>query len=132
MSKVIPDWTESKFWSFIRSALRSAANKYPVKWEVLKESKRPYGGADKRTKWEYRCALCKKWKKGSDVSVDHIIPAGSLNNYNDLVPFVQRLFVSKDGLQVLCSVCHGAKTSQEREATKIAKQGSADVHSSSN
>ena len=33
-----PTWTEARFWSFIRSALRYAWNKYPVKFEVLKEA----------------------------------------------------------------------------------------------
>ena len=33
-----PAWTEARFWTFVRSALRSAWNRYPVKFEVLKEA----------------------------------------------------------------------------------------------
>lgn len=109
-----PAWTEAKYWSFLRSALRSAASKWPPKWEVLKKAKRPYVGPDKRTKWEYLCNTCQQWKKQKEISVDHTVPAGSLGKYEDVVGFIQRLFVGEDGLQVLCSVCHGIKTQGER------------------
>lgn len=80
----------------------------------MNEAKREYKGVVKNQKWEYKCAECKKWHKAKDVSVDHIVPAGSLNTYDDLVPFVQRLFCSVEGLQVLCRTCHNTKTQQER------------------
>jgi len=109
-----PSWSEAKFWGFLRSALRSAYNKYPPKWEVLRAAKRPYKGKDKRQKWEFQCNSCKKWKKQKDVSVDHIVPAGALSSYEDIVGFTQRLFVGTDGLQVLCKECHHSKTQEER------------------
>jgi 5-methylcytosine-specific restriction endonuclease McrA len=107
-------WTEAKFWSFIRSGLRSTYNKWPPKWEVLKEAKRPYTGQSKQQKWEYLCSSCNKYYKQKDISVDHIVPAGSLNNFSDLAGFVERLFVDTSGLQVLCTECHRLKTKDDK------------------
>lgn len=114
-----PEWSTAKYWGFLRSALRSAYNKWPPKWKVLNAAKRAYKGKNKSQKWEYRCAICKKWHKAKDVSVDHIIPAGSLNSYDDLVPFVQKLFCAEEGLQVLCTACHHSKTQEERRSNVL-------------
>ncbi len=109
-----PAWSTAKFWGFLRSGLRSTYNKWPAKWEVLKAAKRPYTGKGKQQKWEFQCSECKKWHKQKDVSVDHIIPAGALNTFEDIPGFVERLFVGQDGLQILCAVCHNKKTQEER------------------
>lgn len=109
-----PSWTTAKFFGFLRSALRAGYNKWPAKWDVLTEAKREYKGADKRCKWEYKCAECEKYYKAKEVSVDHIDPAGSLNTFDDVGPFVKRLFCGVDGLQVLCKQCHTSKTARER------------------
>jgi 5-methylcytosine-specific restriction endonuclease McrA len=109
-----PDWSTAKYWSFLRSGLRSCYNKWPPKWDVLKNAKRPYTGEGKQQKWEYQCAECKQWCKQKDISVDHIVPAGALNCYEDMAGFTQRLFVGPEGLQVLCSDCHRVKTKEER------------------
>lgn len=110
-----PTWSTSRFFGFLRSALRSAYNRWPPKFQVLAKARRPYEGNDKRTKWEFQCNDCKGWKKSSEVSVDHIIPAGSLNTFEDLPGFCQRLFCSEDDLQLLCKDCHQIKTNEERK-----------------
>jgi 5-methylcytosine-specific restriction endonuclease McrA len=102
-------WTEARYWSFIRSALRRAWVKYPVRYQALQAARRPYTGKDKRTKWEYRCNLCNSWFKTKDVEVDHIEECGSLKNYRDLMGFCKRLFCELDNLQVVCKPCHKAK-----------------------
>lgn len=112
-----PKWTEARFWSFVRSALRRAWTKWPPKYEVLAENKRVVTG--KRHKAEYKCAECKKWFKQSEVSVDHITPAGSLRNWDDVPKFAERLFCGKDELQVLCTSCHNEKTREERKNNDI-------------
>lgn len=109
-----PTWSTSRFFGFLRSALRSAYNRWPPKFQVLAKARRPYEGNDKRTKWEFQCACCQGWKKSSDVSVDHIVPAGSLNTFDDLAGFCQRLFCSEEDLQVLCNSCHKIKTQEDR------------------
>ncbi len=108
-------WTESRYWTFIRSALRQAWSKYPVKYQVLNNNRRPFAGADKRTKWEYQCAECGQWFKAKEVQVDHIESAGSLKSYEDLPDFVRRLFCEADNLQVMCKPCHKTKTQEERK-----------------
>ena len=113
-----PEWSEARFFGFLRSALRGASSRYPPKYECLNAATRPYVGPDKRRKKERQCAHCKGWFATTATSADHIIPAGSLQKWDDLVPFVQRLFCSVDGFQCLCSTCHSAKTSAERKQTK--------------
>jgi hypothetical protein len=109
-----PDWSSAKFWAFVRSGLRSTYNKWPPKWEVLKAAKRAYEGEKKQQKWEYQCACCKEWFPQKEISVDHIVPAGSLNSYDDLPGFVERLFVGVEGLQVLCKADHDKKTKEDK------------------
>lgn len=105
-------WTESRYFQFIRSALRKAFSRYPVKFDVLNKGRKAVTG--KRHRWEYQCASCKKWFKSTEVQVDHKEPAGSLKSYEDLPGFVRRLFCEEDGLQILCKPCHKIKTAEER------------------
>ena len=107
-------WTKSRYFGFIRSALRSAWSRYPVKWQVLEAAKRKYTGKDKRIKWQYKCNSCKGWFLAKEVQVDHITPAGSLKDYKDLPLFVSNLLCGADNLQVLCKTCHDNKTKEER------------------
>jgi 5-methylcytosine-specific restriction endonuclease McrA len=107
-------WTNSRYFGFIRSALRRAWSKYPVKYQALNAARRPSQLEDKRTKWEYQCNCCNEWFKSVDVQVDHIQSAGTLTEYEHLPAFVERLFCEVDNLQVLCKPCHKAKTAEER------------------
>lgn len=103
-------WTEARYFQFIRSALRMAWTKYPVKYQCMNNAKRKYAGLDKRRKWEYNCNMCDGWFKGTEVQIDHIVECGSLKTYEDLPRFVQTLFCEIDNLQVLCKPCHKEKT----------------------
>lgn len=111
-----PSWSEAKFFGFLRSALRSASSRWPPKYECLNAATRPYVGPDKRRKKERQCAECKGWFATTQTQADHIIPAGKLSTWEDLVPFVQRMFVGIEGFQCLCSECHTKKTNKERNA----------------
>ena len=117
---VYDQWTKSRFFSFIRSALRRSYSRWPPKFEVMKEARREYKGPG-RQKYEYQCAECKKWFPQKQVQVDHIVPAGSLRDWDDLVEFTQKLLCGKDGLQVLCKECHAKKTALERKQKKEGK-----------
>ena len=75
-------------------------------------------GPDKRQKKEFLCAICDKWHKRSNVEVDHMVPAGSLTEFNHLPGFVERLFTSVDKLRVLCKECHKEVTAEEKARKK--------------
>lgn len=100
-------WTEARYFGFIRSALRSAFQKWGPKHEAKKQAKVQYN--------TYVCAHCDGWFGSSQVEVDHIVPAGSLKCYDDLPGFVERMFCEADGFQVLCKECHQTKTNEERK-----------------
>jgi len=108
--------TESAFWTMIRSALRNKSRFWaPIK--VCKEnSRRKYRGLNRMQKWEYRCNACGNWFPEKQINVDHIVPAGKLNNKQDLPDFVETLFCEVDNLQVLCSNCHDSKTKKEKKS----------------
>lgn len=103
-------WTEARYFGFIRSALRSAFQKWGPKHEAKKQAKVAYN--------TYVCAHCTKWYASKEIEVDHIEPAGSLKTYSDLPGFVERMFCEAEGFQVLCKTCHQVKTNQEREERK--------------
>ena len=101
-------WTEARYFGFIRSALRSAFQKWGPKHEAKRQSKIAHN--------TYVCAHCEGQFGNKDVEVDHIVPAGSLKTFNDLPGFVERMFCEADGFQVLCKDCHQIKTNAERKA----------------
>lgn len=113
-------WTKSQYWSFIRSALRRAFSRYPVKFQVKNKARRTVKG--KRHKYEYQCAKCEEWFKDKDVEVDHDPPCGSLKDYSDLPGFVERMFCEEDKLQVICKPCHKKKTAEERKKKDDSKE----------
>lgn len=110
--KELPDWSEAKFFGFIRSGLRAKFSRWPPKYEVLTLASRPYKGENKRQKKEYQCSECNLWWVKTSVEVDHIVPCGSLRTFDDLPSFVARMFVGVDKLRVVCKDCHKAITAK--------------------
>lgn len=109
-------WTEARYFSFIRSALRSAFTRWPVKFDVMNKNRRTVEG--KRHRYEYQCAECGEWFQAKEVQVDHIEPCGSLKTFEDLPKFTSTLFCEEDNLQVICKPCHKIKTAEERANAK--------------
>ncbi len=103
-------WTESRYFGFIRSALRAAFMKYPVKSHVKANAKEM---TDDGARW--RCAHCDGLFLSMDTEVDHIVPCGGLKKYEDLPGFVERMFCEADGFQVLCKPCHKIKTKKDAD-----------------
>lgn len=99
-------YTESAFWSMIRSVLRQKSRWWKPISICKSEARRPYKGTNKRQKFEYQCSKCKKWFPEKKIAVHHIIPAGTLTCADDLPGFVERLFCEVEGLTVLCDDCH--------------------------
>lgn len=112
--------TESQYFSKIRSILRSGFRYWKPMQLALETSSRPSESTNKRIKKEYQCVKCKNWFKRADVEIDHIEEAGSLNNYDDIVPFIQRL--TKEDIssyQILCKPDHKIKTDEFRKSKKL-------------
>ena len=112
-------WTPSRFHSFIKGGLRSISNRWPPKFETLKEARTGRG--------EYLCAgYNKKAHKVSltvnrkrNVFVDHIAPVvDPVEGFTTWDNLIERLFCEKDGFQVLCGECHSNKTKDERVIRK--------------
>ena len=112
-------WTEAKYFSTIRSALRKAFQYYKPMQEALNLASRPYVGTNKLQKKEFQCNECKQWFKRVDVQIDHIQELGELRSYNDVVPFIQRLTTENvNDYQILCKPHHLVKTLKARDERK--------------
>ena len=114
--------TESAFWSFIRSKMRQASRWWKPIQECKQAAKRPYKGPNTRQKFEYLCSECGLYYPEKFVSIDHIIPCGSLTKADDLPGFVERLFCSSEHLRCVCDPCHQIITNEHREKLKLEKQ----------
>lgn len=112
--------SESAFWGFIKSALRQKSRWWRPVREVKLAARRPNQSDNPRLKWEFQCSCCKGWFPDKETQVDHITPVGSLKGPEDLPGVVSRMFVEKDGLQVLCASCHSAKTEKDLCAIRSA------------
>jgi hypothetical protein len=112
-------WTEARFMSFIKSALRGASRKWNPISVVQKEARTSRG--------MYKCASCQNnvpntikvgRKRKQNVFVDHIEPVvdpkTGFTNWED---YINRLFSEKNNLQLLCGECHDKKSMNERALT---------------
>lgn len=112
-------WTEAKYFSTIRSALRKAFQYYKPMQEALNLASRPYVGTNKLQKKEFQCNECKQWFKRADVQIDHIQELGELRAYSDVVPFIQKLTTENvSDYQILCKPHHLVKTLKARDERK--------------
>ena len=100
-------------FGFIRSTLRRASTRWNPRALALQAARRMSQSDNRRLKWEFQCAGCREWYPRKEVNADHIVPAGSLNDWEDLPGFAERLFCETDGFQVICTACHHAKTHEK-------------------
>ena len=98
-------WTEARFFGFIRSSLRAASSRWIPRIEAKK--------AARTGRNQYTCACCGETFGNKDVELNHIIPVGSLKTFEDLSGFAERLFCEQDGFEVLCKPCHLKKTKED-------------------
>lgn len=112
--------------NWLVSALRSVFRRYPPYGRTLNKVKEEYFITTKNGKQlrrvKFKCASCGEWFSRKQIQVDHIsgvtgekgfptLPDGS----SDWNTYIANMFVSDDGLQVLCKdKCHKEKTKQER------------------
>jgi hypothetical protein len=112
-------WTAARFNSFIKGALRSAGQRWGPKHVVRKEAWRERGkylcAGYGRRNHIVPCSLGSGSRRTNNVFVDHIEPvidpAVGFTTWDEVIA---RMFVEKEGLQVLCKECHDRKTRDER------------------
>lgn len=112
------EWTEARFTSFVKSGLRSTSRRWPPKYECLGDAfvGKQVCSVSGRLGKHYRCAGCNGNYAARFVQVDHINPIIDPNTgFTSWDDVVNNMFCEKHNLQVLCSVCHKAKTQSERE-----------------
>lgn len=123
-------WTEGRIHSFIVSALRAATRRWPPRYETMNEAKTEKRINEKtgRLAQHYECAACRLDFPQKDVQVNHkeavVSPEEGFISWD---VFIERLFCSKDKLEVLCKPCHKACTKLENEVRKqclLAKKSS--------
>lgn len=117
-------WTESKFNSFIKSALRAASRRWEPKYTCLNDAyvDKRINEASGRLAKHYRCNACEGVFPASYVQVDHIEavidPLIGFVSWDDTI---NRMFCEKENLQVLCMDCHVNKTAEEKRIAKERK-----------
>lgn len=108
--------TKAAFFNYIRGAIRRALwERYPVKLEFKNENMTPpppyYKG---RGKSGAICALSSVFECKSKLEVDHIVGNQSLQDWDDLLPFIKHLCATKDQLQLVTKEAHKIKSYADR------------------
>jgi hypothetical protein len=109
-------WTESRFNSFVRSALRRAA--WPPKYQAIRNAY-VKDGINPKTRRKcklHRCSQCDELFPQKDMQADHVIPVIGIEGFVDWNTYIDRLFCEKDGFKVMCKPCHKEITNEERIA----------------
>lgn len=112
-------WADWEYFGKVRAALRTGFRYWIPMQLALQNASRPSKSLNKKIKKEYQCAKCKGWFTRKEVQIDHIEECGSLNCYEDIVPFLQKLTKEDvNAYQVLCKPDHSAKTKEFRKNLK--------------
>jgi hypothetical protein len=109
--------TPAKFKSWIISLLRRGTMRWPPRNECLNEAKtkKKINKKTNRLAQHYKCKGCGKEFPLKEVCVDHIEPVVDVNRgFVSWDEYIERMFCSKEKLQVLCSTCHDEKTAKEK------------------
>ncbi len=90
--------------AYIKASLRRTWGRSIQRQSALKAARVERG--------KYRCAGCNSVFKRKYIAVDHIIAVGRFKDFNT---YIDRLFCTVDGLQVLCVNCHKIKSRKDRK-----------------
>ena len=106
-------WTTARFNSFIKSALRSASQRWPPRFEALNKAKtgKKINVKTGRLAEHYRCNECNSTFPAKEVQVDHI--KSIMKDAKSWDDVIKNMFCETDGLQILCLDCHKLKTNKE-------------------
>lgn len=109
------EWTEARYRGFIKSALRSASQRWPPKYKVLNDAyvgKRINVSTGRMAK-HFKCNYCHESFPQKEVEVNHITPVVLTSGFDSWDGVIDRLFCEADGLEVLCKTCHKSHTHLE-------------------
>ena len=91
--------TKAQFFGQFRSAIRKIWLFSAIRREAVKRAKVAPN--------QYLCAHCNNPFKSNEIEVNHKIPAGSLREFEDFSPFIEKMFQEDlNKLEVLCKPCH--------------------------
>ena len=113
-------WTEARFNSFVKSALRAASQKWPPRYSVLNKAcvGQKVNKSTGRLAKHYVCAACEYEFPGKEIQVNHIISVVPVSGFDSWDGVIERLFCEEPGLEVLCIPCHKERTKQENDERK--------------
>lgn len=116
-------WTESRYQTFIKTALRQASKRWGPKNDAKSIARVERG--------KYRCAMCGNIgpatlpplegnkRRRSNAAADHIHPVvDPTAGFIDWDTYIERLFCEVEGFQILCWDCHDKVTKEERAVAK--------------
>ena len=107
-------WTDARKRSFIISTLRRASCRWAPKYTTRKDARIGRN--------QYRCAACGAIVGNKDAKVDHIRPVvDPAKGFTTWDEYIARMFVEKEGYQLLCVTCHSGKSGTERLERKAHK-----------
>jgi hypothetical protein len=108
--------------TFIKGLLRRGSFHWRARTEAMTAARVERG--------KYKCASCQDLFGPKDVALDHIQPVVDPKlGFTTWDDYIARLFCVAEGFQVICNVCHDAKTQVEdamREHYKAEKENAPD------
>lgn len=103
--------TQSEFYVWLRGLLRRGWSKHPLRVQKIVSSRFKVDKKFKNGKttkvWHCKCEMCGTSGPQKDFEVDHIVPAGSLRCYEDILGFLERLlYIGDKDLRIVCKECN--------------------------
>jgi len=118
------DWTVARYNSFVKSALRSASQRWPPKYLTLNNAcvGQKVNPASGRLAKFYTCNCCKDSFPAKQVEVNHIIPVVPVTGFDNWDAVIDRMFCEAEHLEVVCKPCHKKISKQENSERAIIKK----------
>lgn len=115
------EWTEARFNSFIKSALRGA--RWPQKYvcvrnAYVKDGLNPKTGRKCKL---HQCPQCDNLFPQNQMVADHIEAVVGPEGFTNWDDYIRRLFCEADGFQAICKDCHNRITNHEKQTRKNLK-----------
>jgi hypothetical protein len=106
---------EKRLVAMIRGAIRQAWMKAPNKLAKLEQERIADMNPNTRTKWLFKCVICKGKFKATDIEVDHIKGNHTFTKLDEFPTYCESILNAPlSGLQILCKdVCHPIKSLSE-------------------